>query len=133
MIGAKLRRPRETVSKQATLLSEKAHQKPQIRPNANNSIKFETQDPPAKISKLVTFDADFECANCDQVRYMSDREFHVWMRNDTNGSGVLQWFGFRMSNSKNFTGKIRIVIVNFSKPRSLFQNVSKIGSIKSFF
>ena len=44
----------------------------------------------------VTFDASFECANLDQVRQREPKVFDVWMRNDTNGHGELQWFMFRM-------------------------------------
>jgi len=43
------------------------------------------------------------------------------MRCDSNGKGNLQWFGFRMKNACDFTGTIKIVIVNFTKSKSLFQ------------
>ena len=46
------------------------------------------------------------------------------MRNDTNGSGNLQWFYFRMKNSSDFLETIRINIVNFTKGNSLFHHVS---------
>ena len=46
------------------------------------------------------------------------------MRNDTNGQGLLQWFNFRMRNSTEFAGKIKIVIANFTKQDSLFKKVS---------
>ena len=46
------------------------------------------------------------------------------MRYDTNGSGLLQWFYFRMRNAAEFTGVVNIVIANFTKKDSLFNNVS---------
>ena len=50
------------------------------------------------VRSKVTFDADFESANLDQVRVKNSTTFDVFMRNDTNGSGNLQWFYFRMKN-----------------------------------
>jgi len=47
------------------------------------------------------------------------------MRCDTNGQNNLQWFSFRMRNAPDFLGRIRIVIVNFTKGNSLFSKVSK--------
>lgn len=72
----------------------------------------------------VSFDADFESANCDMVKRVSTNEFHVFMRNDTNGSGLLQWFYFRMRNAGDFVGVVKIVIANFTKKDSLFNKVS---------
>ena len=72
--------------------------------------------------ETVTFDASFECANLDQVRQREPKVFDIWMRNDTNGSGELQWFMFKMRNS--FEGQVRINVVNFTKTKSLFNNVS---------
>lgn len=76
------------------------------------------------LNDIVTFDADFECANCDQVRRRGPTTFDVFIRNDTNGSGNLQWFYFRMKNSADFVGQIKINIVNFTKGNSLFIHVS---------
>jgi hypothetical protein len=71
-----------------------------------------------KVNATVSFDASFECANLEQVRQREPKVFDVWMRNDTNGTGELQWFAFRMRNS--IEGPVRINIVNFTKTRSLF-------------
>ena len=51
-------------------------------------------------------------------------EYDIWIRNDTNASNNLQWFMFRMKNSAEFTGTIKINIVNFTKGNSLFIHVS---------
>ena len=71
---------------------------------------------------MLKFDADFECANCDCIRRVSEKEYHLFMRGDSNGARSLQWFAFRMRNSTEFTGTIKIVIANFTKINSLFQN-----------
>ena len=73
----------------------------------------------------VTFDADFEAANLDQVRMRSPTTYDCFMRNDSNGNGNLQWFYFRVTNTKEFLGTIHINIVNFTKGNSLFHHVSK--------
>jgi hypothetical protein len=54
------------------------------------------------------------------VRRITPTEFHVFIRNDTNGKGELQWFAFRMKNAPEFKGVIKIVICNFTKKNSLF-------------
>lgn len=76
------------------------------------------------VTSKVTFDADFECANLDQVRLKTQTVFDCWMRNDSNGVGNLQWFYFRMKNTSDFVETIRINIVNFTKANSLFNSVS---------
>ena len=76
------------------------------------------------IKSQVTFDADFESANLDQVRVKGGTTFDCFMRNDTNATGNLQWFYFRMKNTSEFMDTVRINIVNFTKGNSLFHHVS---------
>ena len=68
----------------------------------------------------IIFDCDFECGNIDQVRQKTAKTYDIWMRNDTNGNGNLQWFYFRMISPPGHSGKIHINIVNFTKGNSLF-------------
>ena len=77
------------------------------------------------IKSSVTFDADFESSNLDQVRIRPGHTFDCFMRNDSNGNGNLQWFYFRMKNSADFVERITINIVNFTKGNSLFGGVSE--------
>ena len=79
---------------------------------------------PVVLNDLVTFDGDFECANIEQVRRRNVHTFDVFMRNDSNGNSNLQWFYFRFKNHSDFSGTIRINIVNFTKANSLFLTVS---------
>ena len=73
---------------------------------------------------VLTFDADFEAANLDQVRVRANNTFDCFMRNDTNGNGNLQWFYFRIKNTLEFVDTVHINIVNFTKGNSLFHHVS---------
>ena len=70
----------------------------------------------------VKFDADFECANLEQVRMRDSNWFDLWVRSDTNANGEIQWFFFRMRNKEAST--VKITIVNLTKPRALFIKVS---------
>jgi hypothetical protein len=87
-------------------------------------IAQEMTDAINKPKEIVYFDASFECANLDQVRCREPKVYDCWMRNDTNGSGEMQWFMFRMRNT--YEGEVKINIVNFTKTKSLFQNVSHL-------
>ena len=82
------------------------------------------------LTDSVIFDADFECANVDQIRRRSMNVYYVFIRNDSNGALNLQWFYFRMKNSPDFVERITINIVNFTKGNSLFASVS--GRLSSF-
>lgn len=75
---------------------------------------------------VVVFEGSFECANIEQVRRKEPYSFDVFMRNDTNGTGLLQWFYFKMKNVHGFVGTVRINIVNFTKWDSLFKYVSPL-------
>ena len=80
---------------------------------------------------MITFDADFESANLDQVRLRANNTFDCFMRNDTNGNGNLQWFYFRMKNNNEFMDTVHINLVNFTKGNSLFHHVSIIALTNS--
>jgi hypothetical protein len=71
-------------------------------------IQYESRYP-----ETLQFDANFECANIEQVRQRDAKHYDIWMRNDTNSTGELQWFCFRMRNSCKCT--VRLTIVNFTK------------------
>ena len=68
----------------------------------------------------VVFDADFESGNLESVRRRKRGEYDVFIRSDSNSSKALNWFYFRMKNSKDFVGRIKISIVNMTKENSLF-------------
>ncbi|KAL4450839.1 hypothetical protein ABPG74_011681 [Tetrahymena malaccensis] len=68
----------------------------------------------------LNFDSFFEGGNLDMVVKLSDIEYDLYMRPDTNTKGHQSWFYFKISNTKaNQT--VRFNICNFQKKRSLYQ------------
>ena len=65
------------------------------------------------------FDSDFESGNLDFAVRVKPDEYDLYMRVDPNTRGHLQWFNFKIQN-KEFTGKIKFNILNFTKKSSLF-------------
>jgi hypothetical protein len=88
------------------------------------SSQPESDLPSSLAQDKITFDTDFESANCDSVKRISASEYHVFIRNDTNSKGPLQWFYFCMRNTTDYVGVVKIKIVNFTKKDSLFHKVS---------
>ena len=70
----------------------------------------------------MVFDADFEGGNIECVRRRKKGEYDVFIRNDSNSTRALNWFYFRMKNSKDFVTRVKINIVNMTKENSLFQH-----------
>jgi hypothetical protein len=46
------------------------------------------EDKNPNLLENITFDADFECGNIDQVRKKGN-EYDIWIRNDTNATNNL--------------------------------------------
>ena len=59
----------------------------------------------------VTFDSIFEAGNLEAAFESSPHVYDIWLRTDSSARGLM-WFNFRMRNHNNFTGKIRIRIIN---------------------
>ncbi|KAL4495015.1 hypothetical protein ABPG72_015715 [Tetrahymena utriculariae] len=80
---------------------------------------FTGMHPDFKKSQL-NFDSFFEGGNLDMVVKLSDIEYDLYMRPDTNTKGHQSWFYFKISNTKaNQT--VRFNVCNFQKKRSLYQ------------
>eukprot|EP00658_Telonema_sp_P-2_P055659 TRINITY_DN4423_c0_g1_i3.p1 TRINITY_DN4423_c0_g1~~TRINITY_DN4423_c0_g1_i3.p1 ORF type:complete len:216 (+),score=48.11 TRINITY_DN4423_c0_g1_i3:96-743(+) len=68
----------------------------------------------------LCFDADFECGNLDSATRISEHEFDIRIRPDTNNKRHSLWFYFRVRNTS--PGQLAIFnITNFSKTRSLYR------------
>ena len=68
----------------------------------------------------VSFDSEFEGGNLDLAFKVSETEYNLLTRCDTNSKGHNQWFYFRISNDTSQTSPIRLNIINLVKPKSLY-------------
>lgn len=94
-------------------------------PNQDLQVVENPLDEEEKKSSLkdVIFDCNFECGNMEAVYTVQKHVYEVWVRNDSNGSDLM-WFNFRIKNQNNFTGKVKIRIVNIFREKNLLQCVS---------
>ncbi len=80
-------------------------------------------NPTAESNELV-FDSDFECGNLDIVIKISEGEYDLFMRVDTNTRGHNSWFFFKVRNTRQ--GKtVKFNICNFHRTSSLFSTGMK--------
>ena len=75
--------------------------------------------------KILGFDSAFECGNLDRVVMVSEKEYDLYMRPDTNSSKHHQWFYFKTTAHKAM-GKVKFNILNFTKKKSLYHSGMKI-------
>ena len=71
----------------------------------------------------LKFNSKFESGNLAAVNRISQNEFWLFMREDTNTHGLRQWFYFQVSNRKAMKTKFRIY--KFSKYYSLYRQGMK--------
>jgi hypothetical protein len=88
-----------------------------------NKNRFEAMNP--QIECPIDFDAMFESGNLDRVVMISDKEYDLYMRPDTNTRSHHQWFYFRTKVKKSL-GPVKFNVINFTKPRSLYEYGMKI-------
>ena len=67
----------------------------------------------------LSFDSSYEGGNLDLVIQVSELEYDLFMRVDSNTRGHLQWFNFKIHNLKCYQ-RIKLNIVNFTKKDSLY-------------
>jgi hypothetical protein len=73
----------------------------------------------------IEFDSMFESGNLDRVIMVGPREYDLYMRPDTNTRSHHQWFYFRTITKSNL-GKVTFNVINFTKPRSLYEYGMKV-------
>lgn len=73
----------------------------------------------------IQFDAMFESGNLDKVVMVSETEYDLYMRPDTNTRSHHQWFYFLALSNTNI-GKVTFNVINFTKPRSLYEYGMKV-------
>jgi hypothetical protein len=74
------------------------------------------------------FDSNFESGNLDFVGKVSDNEYDLLMRLDSNSRSHQQWFYFSIDckdiKKRTIKGEtIKLNIMNFTKPNSLYNQV----------
>eukprot|EP00297_Palpitomonas_bilix_P006051 CAMPEP_0113883720 /NCGR_PEP_ID=MMETSP0780_2-20120614/9779_1 /TAXON_ID=652834 /ORGANISM="Palpitomonas bilix" /LENGTH=423 /DNA_ID=CAMNT_0000871101 /DNA_START=74 /DNA_END=1345 /DNA_ORIENTATION=+ /assembly_acc=CAM_ASM_000599 len=75
---------------------------------------------PPKTGELL-FDCNFECGNYGKVVYISEGEYDVFIRPDTENTRHRLWFYFRVKNACE--GQVVLFnVVNFSKTKSLYRD-----------
>ncbi|CAD8051300.1 unnamed protein product [Paramecium sonneborni] len=86
--------------------------------------------------KGIQFNSNFESGNLDRVDQISNEEYNLFMRIDTNTIGHTNWFYFKTTNNEQI--KIKFNICNFTKPQILYAKgmkpyiLSKKGQEKYF-
>lgn len=71
----------------------------------------------------LQFNSRFESGNLAAAARKSQREFWLFMREDTNTFGLRQWFYFSVYNKK--AGKYKFRIYKYSKYYSLYKEGMK--------
>ena len=75
------------------------------------------------------FDSRFECGNLDKVVMVSEDEYDLYLRSDTNTTWHYQWFFFAVANIKR-ERKVRFNLVNCSRNNTLFeQGMRPVGRV----
>ena len=67
----------------------------------------------------LEFESKFEGGNLDKVAKVSDNEYHLYLRCDSNSGGHNQWFYFSICNNSS-ARELKLNIMNFSKSESLY-------------
>lgn len=81
------------------------------------------------------FDSRFECGNLDKVVMVSEDEYDLYLRSDTNTTWHYQWFCFAVTNVRK-RRKVRFNLVNCSRNNTLFEQgmrpVGRVGETGSW-
>lgn len=122
------------------LLTDKTVQNIILNPKKDYFSKTKMSDSPRSSSKLIPepslhakndrelmapetdplqFDSDFENGNLDLVFKVSDNEYNLLTRCDTNSRGHNQGFHFKIKASRD--KDVRLNIINMVKPKCLFK------------
>jgi cytosolic carboxypeptidase protein 2/3 len=84
-------------------------------------------NPNLNYEKDVFFDADFECGNLDLVFKNLENtpyeNYECLMRVDSNSSGHMNWFNFKIRNPNKIAKNLHLKISNFTRSKSLYQRV----------
>ena len=83
---------------------------------------FEGMNPTIQKEEELLFDSRFESGNLDCVVKISDEEYDLFLRIDSNTKGHIFWFNFEIGNGR--AGKVvKLNICNLTKSKSLYEKV----------
>lgn len=87
---------------------------------------FEGMNPTLPEQDSLRFDASFESANLDCAIKVSEDEYDLFLRVDSNTRGHTQWFYFEVSSPKK--RKVQLNICNLGRGRTLYEKVHRPGN-----
>ena len=70
----------------------------------------------------LIFDSDFEGGNLDAAIRVTEAEYDLLMRVDSNTKGHTNWYYFEVKNGE-WVGEVQFNILNFRREKSLYQRV----------
>ena len=73
----------------------------------------------------LVFESRFESGNLRRAIQIDDFEYDLFLRNDYNSQGYIQWYFFKVSNTRKGV-KYTFHLKNFFKPDSLYNQGMKI-------
>ena len=73
--------------------------------------------------KNLSFNSDFESGNLDTAIRISDTEYDLFMRVDSNTKGHTNWYYFEVENG-DWIGSVQFNFCNFRREKSLYQRVN---------
>jgi hypothetical protein len=76
---------------------------------------------PFSVLRAAQFDASFEGGNLGSARQITENEYELAIRPDTNAARYRLWFHFRVSNARPGQ-KVLFHVTNFSKSKSLYKD-----------
>ena len=84
---------------------------------------FEGMNPTLNLSEQLLFQSRFQSGNLDCVVKVSEDEYDLFLRIDSNTRGHIEWFYFAVKNCKK--GKtVKLNIANLTKGRTHYCRVS---------
>ena len=79
----------------------------------------------------LIFDANFESGNIGEVAKLTDAEYDLTIRHDSNNPKYRLWFYFRVRNAKK-SQKVLFNITNLCKSRSLYRDGMRCAFLQSW-
>eukprot|EP00228_Micromonas_bravo_P003920 CAMPEP_0203009934 /NCGR_PEP_ID=MMETSP1401-20130829/9990_1 /ASSEMBLY_ACC=CAM_ASM_000894 /TAXON_ID=38833 /ORGANISM="Micromonas pusilla, Strain CCAC1681" /LENGTH=517 /DNA_ID=CAMNT_0049751607 /DNA_START=144 /DNA_END=1694 /DNA_ORIENTATION=+ len=109
----------------------KAYAHPPVSPATERDAAAEASSDTRGVLK---FDASFEGANLGVVKQITENEYELTIRPDTNAARYRLWFHFRVANYRPGQ-KVLFHVTNFSKSKSLYKDgmspVFRVGNKKT--